>query len=413
MCEQGFVKANSNNLPQINMFAVLEFLKDDDRFNAPEIRCAKASLNCRESYGDAAVGYVQVKREGDLCIVKCRVCPEHRVRSKAYSTTLIINEATEKIIDVQCHDCAAATGGCKHALAVVMWVHRRSEDPAPTEIACYWKKSRLSGVGTTLKYVEVKDLGIQKVHKLKRTSIPDNSTFLHDVLELAESKQIDCQISRLQVDLKCLKTNNLSLHRLLLKFHLNGGLISGNFLTFASSEMTQVLCDEAEKLIRNQSDCPLWYELRYGRITASKLYEAAHCTTDSGSFVKQVTGASKVHETSAMLRGKDLEKLVLIEVERELDTRIKSAGLYLSPNYPALGASPDGMTNEYIVEIKCPSNEKALERFLSKDKIINPKCVAQMQLQMLATGKKKGLFCVADSAFENTKKCTCSGLHTM
>ncbi|GBP94367.1 hypothetical protein EVAR_60481_1 [Eumeta japonica] len=30
-------------------------------------------------------------------------------------------------------------GGCKHALALVMWTHRRSEDPTPTEVACYWK----------------------------------------------------------------------------------------------------------------------------------------------------------------------------------------------------------------------------------------------------------------------------------
>ena len=41
-------------------------------------------------------------------------------------------------------------GGYKHALAVLMWIHRRSEDPAPTEVACYWKKSCLSSVGTRI-----------------------------------------------------------------------------------------------------------------------------------------------------------------------------------------------------------------------------------------------------------------------
>ncbi|KAL6265869.1 hypothetical protein P5V15_002693 [Pogonomyrmex californicus] len=88
------------------MFMVLEFFRDNDRFNAPEIRSAKASL---------------------LYVLNI---------SKAYSTTLIINKTTEKII-VQCHDCVAATDRCKHALAVLMWVHRRSEDSALTEIACY------------------------------------------------------------------------------------------------------------------------------------------------------------------------------------------------------------------------------------------------------------------------------------
>jgi len=67
------------------------------------------------------------------------------------------------------------------------------------------------------------------------------------------------------------------------------------------------------------------------------------------------------------------------------------------------------MINEYVVEIKCSSNEKTLEKFLLKDKIINPKYytskyIEQMHLQMLATGRKKGLFCMANSAFENTKK---------
>ncbi|XP_012054781.1 PREDICTED: uncharacterized protein LOC105617840 [Atta cephalotes] len=119
----------------------LEFLRDD-RFNAPEIRSAKTSLNCRESYGDVAIDYVQLKHE-NFC-VKYRAYPEHKVQSKAL-TTLFINEATKKI-DIQCHDC-----GYKHALAVLMWIHRRSEDPAlPTEVACYWKKSCLSSVGTRI-----------------------------------------------------------------------------------------------------------------------------------------------------------------------------------------------------------------------------------------------------------------------
>ncbi|KAK2579099.1 hypothetical protein KPH14_008498 [Odynerus spinipes] len=92
---------------------------------------------CRESYGDEAIGYVQLKREKSICTVKCRICSEHKVRSKAYSVTLILDEIEEKILDINCHDCAAATGGCKYAVALLMWVHRRSEDPAPTDIACY------------------------------------------------------------------------------------------------------------------------------------------------------------------------------------------------------------------------------------------------------------------------------------
>lgn len=67
----------------------------------------------RESYGDQAIG-VCLKRDESLgtCIIKCKVCPEHRVRNKRYLVTLTIHEKDEKVIDVQCHDCAASSGKC-------------------------------------------------------------------------------------------------------------------------------------------------------------------------------------------------------------------------------------------------------------------------------------------------------------
>ncbi|VVC86639.1 unnamed protein product [Leptidea sinapis] len=48
--------------------------------------------------------------------------------------------------------------GCKHALELLMWTHRRGEDPTPADVACYWKKSRISGIGTVIKYIEVEKL---------------------------------------------------------------------------------------------------------------------------------------------------------------------------------------------------------------------------------------------------------------
>lgn len=39
-----------------------------------------------------------------------------------------------------------------------MWVHRRSEEPSCTSTECYWKKSKLSRVGSSLKYLTAKEL---------------------------------------------------------------------------------------------------------------------------------------------------------------------------------------------------------------------------------------------------------------
>ncbi|KAF2891193.1 hypothetical protein ILUMI_14980, partial [Ignelater luminosus] len=62
----------------------------------------------QKEYGDTAVGYVQPKRESNQCIIKCKICIEHKIKSKLYNVALIVNEMEETIISVQCHDCAAS-----------------------------------------------------------------------------------------------------------------------------------------------------------------------------------------------------------------------------------------------------------------------------------------------------------------
>ncbi|XP_031337157.1 uncharacterized protein LOC116166348 [Photinus pyralis] len=110
MSSENFVKASSNNLPSVDIFMVMEFIKEDDRFNAAEFRNVKATTATREAYGDNAIGYVELKREGPLCTLQCKICPEHRVRSKNYAVSLIVDEEEEKIVNVICKDCAAAAG---------------------------------------------------------------------------------------------------------------------------------------------------------------------------------------------------------------------------------------------------------------------------------------------------------------
>ena len=51
----------------------------------------------RETYGDASIGYVCMKRDENLSILKASVCPEHKVRDKPYQVTLIINEVSSTV----------------------------------------------------------------------------------------------------------------------------------------------------------------------------------------------------------------------------------------------------------------------------------------------------------------------------
>ncbi|TGZ52775.1 Uncharacterized protein DBV15_11267 [Temnothorax longispinosus] len=154
MVVSGFVKGNSNNLPKVDMFMVCKYVKNNDNFNAALLRSAMQKLTCnssRQNYGDSAISYVCVKRENLICTVKAKVCPEHRVRNKVYFVIVIVNEENESIINVEY--------GCKHAIAFVMWIYRRTEDPSPTDVQCYWKKPVLANVGTVRQFIEAKDFG--------------------------------------------------------------------------------------------------------------------------------------------------------------------------------------------------------------------------------------------------------------
>lgn len=292
-------------------------------------------------------------------------------------------------------------GGCKHALAFLMWVHRRNEDKSPTDVACYWKKPAMAGIGSSIKFITAKELSKEN----QSVTLPNNETVLQELVTIAQQNNIDCQLSRHNFDVPDQRFLNASIYRQVIDFCRSGGTLSGDFLTYISNAMKKSVCQEAEVATRDQSKSPLWHELRFGRVTASKLYEVARCKTADGTLVENIIGAAKVKDTSAMKRGRLLEKQVLQVVENQLHTNLEECGLLLMPKYPILGASPDAVATEFVVEIKCPMTEKAVTRYIDDGKI-NNKFKAQIHLQMLAANKKKGVFCVAKPDFEQSKEVT-------
>ncbi|KAJ8710275.1 hypothetical protein PYW07_009641 [Mythimna separata] len=72
MTDNGFVKAQSDNLPKIDAFMMTTYFALNPDFTSAEVKGVKAARSQRESYGDSAVEYVQIKRE-------------HHVRQKSYA----------------------------------------------------------------------------------------------------------------------------------------------------------------------------------------------------------------------------------------------------------------------------------------------------------------------------------------
>lgn len=259
------------------------------------------------------------------------------------------------------------TGGCKHSIAFLMWINRRYESASPTEIECYWRKSALSNVGTSKKFITTNEM--TKTSKSTIEHFGDNSNFLNNIIEQAKAQQIDSQLSRHTFNLQERTVYTLSVHQLMFNFCTETDSLSAdNFIKFAKEKMFENLCKEAEKKTKDQKDDILWHELRFGRITASNIYEASRCHTTEGNLVHRIIGAAKIYDNIYMERGRRLEKLVIAEIEKELKINTEKSGLLLIPSLPVLGASPDGIGCDFILEIKCSNSEKTVKAIYQRDK---------------------------------------------
>lgn len=177
---EGFSMADSRNLPKVDYMMMLQYMRENDCFNAAEIRGAKVLMSSREAYVESSVGYVEVKRERSICHVKGKVTPEHKVRSKMYSVMASLDEEEEKIVSVKCNDCAASEGGCKHGICFIMWLIKRSEEPSVTSVKCYWSRPKLNVAVTTDKFVLAAQIKKSNKEIERETNSIDLNVFLSE-----------------------------------------------------------------------------------------------------------------------------------------------------------------------------------------------------------------------------------------
>jgi hypothetical protein len=326
-----------------------------------------------------------------MCTVKGKICPEHKVHAKLYAVTLVVDEEEEAIISLQCHDCVASKGGCKHSIAFLMWIHRRSEDPPCTAVECYWKKSKLSRVGSSLKYMTAKEMSNGA------PSLPSNSTVLDKFLDIGRKRKLDnCELLKYQPGYICSSTQSLSMHQLVLKYKEKSCETFLEKIVLSNETIAKI-----EEETREQHQNSLWFELCNGRITASRAFEFSRCKKNDGSLIALIMGGS-IPDTSAMKRGRILENEVRKTVSNILGKKIKKCGLMLSKEYPMIAGSPDGICEDSIIEIKCPTSVKTYQNYVNNGKPTE-KFNTQMQMQMYLTGLQNGYFCVADSNYSTNK----------
>lgn len=161
-----------------------------------------------------------------------------------------------------------------------------------------------------------------------------------------------------------------------------------------------------EVVTRKQSASLEWFDHRVGRITASTVYDVLHTNQDqpSISLVKRLCSSEHKKVSTAPLEwGRTNEDTARSGYCREQKIRhtqflCTPAGLVVNPNYPYLGATPDGWVDceccgRGTVEIKCPYTYRStdpntindstfyLQRFSDQLKL-DPKHKYYYQVQM-------------------------------
>ncbi|CAB3252762.1 unnamed protein product [Arctia plantaginis] len=123
-----------------------------------------------------------------------------------------------------------------------------------------------------------------------------------------------------------------------------------------------------------QSESSEWLELRRSLLTASNFGKVIKMKPDTScaNIVKQLLYKINI-EAVPLQHGREYEKKALQQLSTQEAVDIRHCGLYIDPEIPYLGATPDGIIDEEtIVEVKCPITafKTGLEEAITK-KIVN------------------------------------------
>lgn len=220
----------------------------------------------------------------------------------------------------------------------------------------------------------------------------------------AKKNHVNCQLLKFYGDPDFVE--ELDLHRVVIDFKKDQKIHTFEaFKKYLTNRLSSDLCVETEKRTRNQAESNLWTKLRYARITASHFYEVSACRTANGSTVEILLGGKTIKSTKFMKRGVDVEEKVF-EILKKQHSKLRRPGLFLNKSYALFGASPDAINDLQVFEIKAPASNDNISKYYVKNSTILPKVKAQIHLQMLMTGLKKGTLVIADENFETNNMIT-------
>ena len=164
-------------------------------------------------------------------------------------------------------------------------------------------------------------------------------------------------------------------------------------------EVTSELATLIEEHTREQSENPMWKEVRLPRVTSSRFGEVVALRGESSAQALALRIIKGGRQTPEMKRGLDLEPAVLRQYSDMFNVNVYPSGFVVHPEAFYLGASPDARVYDPtatppfdLAEVKCPNVDSITE--VKHVKFVNGKAklkythryYRQVQGQMAITG---------------------------
>lgn len=116
--------------------------------------------------------------------------------------------------------------------------------------------------------------------------------------------------------------------------------------------------EEIERATVLQAESALWLELRRCILTASTFGKICkrRLNQNSAPLVKSLLYTYNLDNVPAIKHGRENEYKALAQLSKQENITINKCGLFIDSEHCFLGATPDGICEEGIIEIKCPSS---------------------------------------------------------
>lgn len=144
------------------------------------------------------------------------------------------------------------------------------------------------------------------------------------------------------------------------------------------------------KEITQQS--PEWFALRARKMSASHAQAIGNRGKGLDTYITSMMAEyysqadKEQYSNSHLDRGNELEPMARSIYSLHTGEKVEEVGFVELSEY--VGCSPDGLTEEGCIEIKCPDDVKYFKHLLDGEKAIESSYIWQMQMVMLITGKK-------------------------